>query len=75
MAKIVFALAALVAVSASAQVTIPKDVMEQCLKDGGCIIVMPDGIVIPKPVFEAKLQEFQQQAYIAGAQTCKRKDV
>lgn len=54
---------------------------EECAKQGGCILTIPDGLLIPTKDVNAMIIEVQKQAFQAGVeqgqatQTCTGKDV
>lgn len=69
----------LLPVAVAAQpVEIPAEIVEQCKRDG-CVIIMPEGTVIPKEVINQAILEAQQNAFNEGAKrgvaSCKRRDV
>lgn len=58
---------------------IDQKTRDDCAKDGGCVLMIPDGTLIPAKVLNEMVIELQRRAYemglTEGGKLCKRKDV
>lgn len=55
-------------------VTITEDVVKACAEVGGCVVILPDGMIIPRPQFDQVLKEMQQNAYRVGVEVGRKEE-
>lgn len=80
---IIAALVAAAGASAAEDWTIDQKTRDECAKEGGCILTIPDGHLVRlkdvqdglRQIAEAAYQQGAVQGFEAGAKTCKRQDI
>lgn len=54
---------------------ITPDVRKACAEQGGCILTLPDGQLVPFAVIKQALQDAYDEGAKAGQQVCKRREI
>lgn len=56
---------------------IPDELIAHCAQIGGCVVIIPNGDVIPLALVQEQIRQIADDAFKAGqdAKTCKGKDV
>lgn len=54
---------------------ITEDVRKACADQGGCILTLPDGQLVPFAVIKQALQDAYDEGAKAGQQVCKRREI